>query len=58
MLKKLYATDQTRLFFILKGGIVGLVSGIVVSIFRLAIEKMTAYIQELYLITVAIFLRL
>ncbi|GAA3022370.1 ClC family H(+)/Cl(-) exchange transporter [Tetragenococcus solitarius] len=49
MLKKLYATDQTRLFFILKGGIVGLVSGIVVSIFRLAIEKMTAYIQELYL---------
>ncbi|MDN6639657.1 MAG: ClC family H(+)/Cl(-) exchange transporter [Tetragenococcus sp.] len=49
MLKKLYTTDQTRLRFILKGGIVGIISGVLVSIFRLVIEKMTEYVQSFYL---------
>lgn len=49
MLKKLHTTDQTRLYFILKGGIVGIISGVLVSIFRLTIEKMTEYVQHFYL---------
>lgn len=49
MIKKLHKIDQTRLYFILKGGIVGIISGILVSIFRLTIEKMTEYVQDFYL---------
>lgn len=41
--------DSTKVTFILKGAIVGAIAGIVVSLFRLLIEKMMAHIVTIYL---------
>ncbi len=41
--------DKTQLYYILKGVLVGLLTGIVVSIFRLAIEKFGDFTQKFYL---------
>ena len=49
MLNKFNKMEQTRSIFILKGVIVGLITGFLVSIFRLTIEKMTEYVQNFYI---------
>lgn len=41
--------DKTQLYYILKGVLVGLLTGIVVSLFRLAIEQLSELTQKLYL---------
>ena len=43
--------DKTQLYFILKGIVVGLFTGIVVSLFRLAIEKLGILTQHFYELT-------
>ncbi|MDN6692368.1 MAG: chloride channel protein, partial [Enterococcus sp.] len=41
--------DSTKVIFILKGILIGGIAGIIVSLFRLAIEKMMAHIVTFYL---------
>ncbi|MDT2755113.1 ClC family H(+)/Cl(-) exchange transporter [Enterococcus pseudoavium] len=41
--------DNTKLIFILKGVLIGIIAGVVVSLFRLLIEKMMEQIVTLYL---------
>ncbi|MGM9902401.1 MAG: ClC family H(+)/Cl(-) exchange transporter [Enterococcus sp.] len=43
--------DQTRVYFILKGVFVGVITGIIVSLFRLSIEKLGIIIQKMYVIS-------
>ncbi len=45
---QLYFKNNTRILFIGKGILIGSGAGIIVSLFRLAIEKMTAWIKQFY----------
>ena len=43
---KIKKLDKTQIYFILKGIFVGLLTGIVVSLFRLSIEKLSDLVRS------------
>lgn len=43
---KIKKLDKTQIYFILKGIFVGLLTGIVVSLFRLSIEKLGDFVSK------------
>ncbi|MCU2050131.1 chloride channel protein, partial [Enterococcus faecium] len=45
---KIKKLDKTQIYFILKGIFVGLLTGIVVSLFRLSIEKLSDLVRSIY----------
>lgn len=45
---QLTRVDKTRITYLLKGTAVGIIAGIVVSMFRLAIEELGAFVAHLY----------
>ena len=45
---KIKKLDKTQIYFILKGIFVGLLTGIVVSLFRLSIEKLGDFVRSIY----------
>ncbi|WP_165006239.1 MULTISPECIES: ClC family H(+)/Cl(-) exchange transporter [unclassified Enterococcus] len=46
--RKIKKLDKTQIYFILKGIFVGLLTGVIVSLFRLSIEKSGDFIREIY----------